>query len=377
MSITGDPDARGRPSDQGRRRDQRRRDRPVRHDRRPGRAARQRRRAARHPGPRPADRRLAARLDPGHPREPGAERVRRRPTPRRASATPIPTSCRTRRSRRATASWRWRSARTGSGRGSARRSTWRTWRPTRASPRTAIASSDHAELRPILADSLRDRDRGRLVGSPRGRRHPVRPDPRHPGGLRVPGGRRTGDDGDAGPPALGAITPGRDPVRARHDAGAPSGRRRRSSASTPTRSWTSSASAPRRSPPLRADGVSAVTGLVIRPSPVEGERRYREGRVRPYGRDQPDHTDRTAEPNDPADPAGDKESLVSINVRAHGLPSFPTIRIVDISPFHLPIRSARPTTAVDPPRRRDQRPRPARLLLFGAVAAARGAANGF
>jgi hypothetical protein len=67
---------------------------------------------------------------------------------------------------------------------------------------------------------------------------------------------------------------------------------------------------------------------------------------------------------------------VSINVRAHGLPSFPIIRIVDISPFHRPIRSARPTT---PSIRRDRQRQDeaSALLLFGAVAAARGAANGF
>ena len=51
----------------------------------------------------PADRRLAARIDPRQPRQPGPERVRQRRRARAGSATPTPTSSRTRRSRPPTA----------------------------------------------------------------------------------------------------------------------------------------------------------------------------------------------------------------------------------------------------------------------------------
>ncbi len=62
--------------------------------------------------------------------------------------------------------------------------------------------------------------------------------------------------------------------------------------------------------------------------------------------------------------------------RAEGLSAFPTIRIIDRSLFHLPVRGARPTTSRER-QVREQRPPAAADLFLGAVIAARSAATGF
>jgi hypothetical protein len=67
---------------------------------------------------------------------------------------------------------------------------------------------------------------------------------------------------------------------------------------------------------------------------------------------------------------------VSSHSRAEGLSAFPTIRIIDRSLFHLPVRRSRPETArarVE----RDRRNTAAADLFLGAVIAARSAATGF
>jgi hypothetical protein len=62
--------------------------------------------------------------------------------------------------------------------------------------------------------------------------------------------------------------------------------------------------------------------------------------------------------------------------RAEGLSAFPTIRIIDRSLFHLPVRGARPSTTRDR-QVREPRNTAAADLFLGAVIAARGAATGF
>ncbi len=128
---------RRRRADQGRGRDQRRRDRHARGGQRAGRPGRSRTRAtaSRAAGRprRPADRHLAARRDPGQPGQPGPERVRHRHARPSASATPIPTSFRTRRSTRPTARSPWPSDPSASGRASAT-----VLGPARAGDRSAL-----------------------------------------------------------------------------------------------------------------------------------------------------------------------------------------------------------------------------------------------
>jgi len=62
--------------------------------------------------------------------------------------------------------------------------------------------------------------------------------------------------------------------------------------------------------------------------------------------------------------------------RAEGLSAFPTIRIIDRSLFHLPVRGSRPTTSRER-QVREQRQTAAADLFLGAVIAARSAATGF
>jgi hypothetical protein len=69
---------------------------------------------------------------------------------------------------------------------------------------------------------------------------------------------------------------------------------------------------------------------------------------------------------------------VSSHARAHGLPSFPPIRIIAISPFHLPLRRPSPASQAPTDRPTDRNPRWAGPdLVFPLVAAARNATVGF
>ena len=177
---------------------------------RPGRARRARAggRAGRRRGP--AGRRLAARVDPGEPRQPGPERVRQRRRARAGSATPTRTSSRTRPSRRPTARSRSRSGRSGSGRGCARRS---------ACPTLAERSALRHQRRPGRATSRAAPDPGRALRRPNDGRLARAPSmrPRSRAGpindvvgrVRVARGRRARDDRRAGASGLGRDPPGR------------------------------------------------------------------------------------------------------------------------------------------------------------------------
>ena len=198
MSITGDADSGRRPPDQGRRRDQRCRDRAVRRDRRSWPACWPGSTAWRPAGPRPADRRVAPRLHAGRARQPGPERVRR-PARRPAGvATPTPTSCRTRRSRRADGEL---AVAVGSERQWPRfcealglpelvdRSAVRDQRRSRRESRRACGRCSPRGF------ASRSRPTGwRPSSRPRSRRS----DPRHRGRVRAPRGAGPSDDGRAG-----------------------------------------------------------------------------------------------------------------------------------------------------------------------------------
>ena len=143
--------------DEGRRRDQRRRHRAVRRGGDPRRAGRPRaRRRDRRPA-RPADRRVAPRLDAGRPGQPGPERVRDGDVARPARQRPPEhrpvrdvrdgrRRDRRRRGQRAPVAAVLRG-----------RSACRRWPTTRASPRTATGSANRDELRPILAARFAER----------------------------------------------------------------------------------------------------------------------------------------------------------------------------------------------------------------------------
>ena len=138
----------------------------------------------REAGPAPAGasgRCLDPRGDAGQPRQPGAERVRRRARARAGSATPTRTSSRTRPSRPPTARWPWRSGRSGSGRGCAPRSGWpgladgpairdqrRPGRePVRAAPDPRGAFADRTTADWIAALDAAEIPAGRSTTSPR------------------------------------------------------------------------------------------------------------------------------------------------------------------------------------------------------------------
>ena len=264
MTITGAPDADGGEPDEGGGRDQRRRDRDARRGERaggaPGAGRDQRRgrlgpRGRRRPGGRPAHRHLAPRRHPRQPRQPGPERVRHRRRARAGSGTRTRTSSRTRRSRRPMARSRSRSAPSGSG-GS---SCIALELPEVATDQRFATNGDRvehrAELRPILAARFLERDRATWLAALEAAEHPVRADPGHRRGVRLARGGRPRDDRRAGAPGLGRHPPGGDPVPARRARPRRSGRRRRCSARTPTRSSRRSAGRRTRSPPSAALGV--------------------------------------------------------------------------------------------------------------------------
>ena len=135
-----------------------------------------------------------------------------------------------------------------------RRSSCRSSRPTARFATNGDRVEHRAELRPILAARFRERRPGDLAHGAGGGRDPVRTDPGHRRGLRVARGGRARDDGRAGAPRLGRHPPGRPPVPALAARPPRSGRRRRCSASTPTRSSPRWAGRRRRSRPSAPRG---------------------------------------------------------------------------------------------------------------------------
>ena len=219
-------------------------------------------RAGRDGRARPADRRVAARVDARRARQPGPERVRQRRARPGAWATPTPTSSRTRRSRRPTASSRSRSAASASGRGCARRSGCPGWPRTRGSRPTATGSTTAPTCGRSWPRGSRSRPTADWLAVLDARRHPVRADQRRHRGVRD-ARRRVAREMtvDVEHPVLGAVRQVGLPVPAVGDARHRSAPRRRCWASTRRRSSRSWATDRATWTTLRALGARRAEGL--------------------------------------------------------------------------------------------------------------------
>ena len=143
------------------------------------------------------------------PPSPSSSTRRRTPSPREAppdaSATRIPTSSRTRPSRRPTASWRSRSGASASGRACVVRWASRTWRQTRASPPTAGAwTTAQSCARSSLRASLNARSRAWLEALDAAE-IPCGPINDVPAAFATPQARARGMSVEVQHPVLGAV----------------------------------------------------------------------------------------------------------------------------------------------------------------------------